>query len=80
MMHSRLTRWIEAADARDVLLEGAMVHQFQENIPRQHIHLGLTIKAVASWWHHSAASSWWHHGVVEHRLACGQGPARTNHH
>lgn len=77
MMHSHLTRWIEAADARDVLLEGAMVHQFQENIPRQHIHLGLTtIKTVASWWHHSAASSWWHHD----RPACGQGPARTNRH
>lgn len=69
MMHSHLTRWIEAADARDVLLEGTMIHQFEENTPRQRIHLGLTIKTVASWWHHSA--SLWHHGVV----ACGQGPA-----
>jgi hypothetical protein len=40
MIHSHLTRWIETADARDVLLEGAMIHQVQENTPRQHMHLG----------------------------------------
>lgn len=73
MTHSHLTRWIEAADARDVLLEGAMVHQFEENAPRQRIHLGLTVKTVASWWHHGA--SWWHHDDADHLLACGQGPA-----
>jgi hypothetical protein len=71
MMHSHLTRWIEAADARDALLEGAMILQLQENTPRQHIHLGLTIKTVASWWHHS---------VAEHLCARSQGPASTNHH
>ena len=71
MMHAHLTRWIEAADAREVLLEGAMIHHFPESAPRQHIHLGPTIKTVASWWHHS---------VAEHLLACGQGPASTNHH
>jgi hypothetical protein len=67
MMHSHLTRWIEAADARDVLLEGAMIHQFPENTPRQQIHLGLTIKTIASWWHR---------GVAQHLLVCGQGPAQ----
>lgn len=71
MMHSHLTRWIEAADAREVLLEGGMIHQLEENTPRQQIHLGLTIKTVASWWHHS---------VAEHLLARGKGPASTNHH
>jgi hypothetical protein len=31
------------------LLEGAMIHHFPESAPRQHIHLGPTIKTVASW-------------------------------
>jgi hypothetical protein len=70
MMHSHLTRWIEAADAREALLEGSMIHQFHENVPRQRIHLGWTIKTVASWWHH---------GVAEHLLAQGQGPESTSH-
>jgi hypothetical protein len=71
MTHSHMTRWIEAADAREVLLEGAMIRQSQESAPRQHIHLGLTIKTVGSWWHHS---------VTEHLLLWGQGRASTSRH
>jgi hypothetical protein len=70
MMHTHLTRWIEDADAKEALLEGAVIHQFEESVPRQHIHLGSTIKTVASWWHHS---------VGEHLLARGQGPESTRH-
>jgi hypothetical protein len=40
MMQSNLTHWIEDADTRDFLLQGTMIHQFQENAPRQYIHLG----------------------------------------
>jgi hypothetical protein len=68
MTHSKLTRWVEDADAREVLLEGAMIHQFQENT-RQYIHLGSTIKTIASWCHHS---------VAEHLLS--HKPASTGHH
>jgi hypothetical protein len=71
MTHFHLTRWIEDADAREVLLEGAMVHCFQEETPRQFLHLGPTIKAVASWWHQS---------VAEDPLAHTQVPTSTRHH
>ena len=57
MMHSNLTRWIEDADAKEVLLQGAMIYQFQESTERQYMHVGPTIKAVASWWHHNVAES-----------------------
>jgi len=70
MMHSRLTRWIEDADAREVVREGAMIHEFQENA-RQYIHLGATIKSVASWCHH---------GVAEHLCSDGHGTSSTDHH
>ena len=71
MTHFNLTRWIEDADAREVLLEGVMVRSFQEETPGQFLHLGPTIKAVVSWWHHS---------LTEHPLAHTQGPASTRHH
>jgi hypothetical protein len=71
MTHFNLTRWIEDADAREVLLEHAIVHCFQENAPRQFFHLGPTVRAVASWWHYS---------VAEHPLAHTQSPASTRHH
>ena len=55
MMHSDMTRWIEDADAREVLLQSAMVPDSQDHTEAQYVHLGPTIKAVVSRWHHSIA-------------------------
>jgi len=55
MTHSNLTRWIEDADARNALLQGEMIYQFQENAPSHCVHLVPAIKSVSSWWHHSVA-------------------------
>ena len=54
-MHSNLTRWIEDADARQVLLEGAEAHHPQGRPQRDHIHLGPSVDAAISWWHHKIA-------------------------
>jgi hypothetical protein len=55
MIHSDMTRWIEDADAREVLLQSAATHDSQEHAQAQYLHLGPTIKAVVSQWHHSIA-------------------------
>ena len=54
MMHSNLTRWIEDADARDVFLQSATVHEPQKVSQHQYIHLGETIKKVFARWHHDS--------------------------
>ncbi len=70
MMHSNLTRWIEDADAKEVLLQDVMIYQSQK-VQSQYIRLGPAIKAVASWWHHN---------VAEHLLFHGHGPVSTPRH
>jgi hypothetical protein len=51
-MHSNLARWIEDADAREVLLQSTTTSEPQRVSQHQYIHLGQTIKKVISWWHH----------------------------
>ena len=70
MMHSNLTRWIEDADAREVFLQSATMHEPRRVNQHQYIHLGQTIKKVFSWLHHD---------VDEHRLFSDQGPSVGRH-
>jgi len=71
MMHSNMTRWIEDADAREVLLQSAATVDPQEHAQAQYIHLGPTIKAVVSRWHHS---------IAEHLLPHDQQQTSTGRH
>jgi len=70
MMHSNLTRWIEDADAREVFLQSATVHEPQRVSQHQYIHLGQTIKKVFSRWHHDSD---------EHMLVSGRGSSKVRH-
>jgi len=54
MMHSNLARWIEDADAREVLLQSAAMSEPQRVNQHQYIHLGRKMKRVFSWWHHDS--------------------------
>jgi hypothetical protein len=52
MSHSRLTSWIEDAEAREVALQGAMLRRVPEIGPSQYFHLGSIIAKVSAWRRH----------------------------
>jgi len=54
MMHSNLARWIEAADAREVLLQSGAMRERQKVSQHQYIHLGQTVKKVFARWRHDS--------------------------
>jgi hypothetical protein len=49
---THLTRWIEEAEARE-MVQSAVVDHTVGITQSQYFHLGSTVAKVSSWWHHN---------------------------
>jgi len=58
MSHSKLTQWIEDADAREICRDAAFFAAVEQ---QQYIHLGAIVAKVAELWRHNVTDT-----VVRH--------------
>jgi hypothetical protein len=50
MSHSKLTHWIEDAEAREFCRDATLLMGVEE---KQHLHLGTMVATISEWWHHN---------------------------